>query len=151
MKHLTVASPCPPRTKPGRLYADSAAGTLVSVLYETPGPSGMLFSPLVNDRLGRLSDYPFTRLASLLAGTTPRANIPPIIMSVGEPQHAPPALIDETLRGHAHLWGKYPPVAGTPEFRASVVRWLKRRYDIPDRLVDAERMILPLAGTREGL
>ena len=91
----------------------------------------MLSSPLVNDRLGRLSDYPFTRLATLLSGITPRANVEPVIMSVGEPQHAPPALIDEVLRTRSHLWGKYPPVAGTPEFRASAARWLKRRYTFP--------------------
>lgn len=111
----------------------------------------MLSSPLVNDRLGRLSDYPFTRLASLLAGVTPRANAEPVIMSVGEPQHAPPPLIDEVLRTQAHLWGKYPPVAGTPEFRAAAVRWLERRYGLPAGMVEPDRMVLPVAGTREAL
>ncbi|UEM21446.1 aminotransferase class I/II-fold pyridoxal phosphate-dependent enzyme [Skermanella mucosa] len=111
----------------------------------------MLSSPLVNDRLGRLSDYPFTRLASLLAGITPRTNAEPVIMSVGEPQHAPPALIDEVLRTQAHLWGKYPPVAGTPEFRAAAARWLDRRYGLPAGMVEPDRMVLPVAGTREAL
>jgi succinyldiaminopimelate transaminase len=111
----------------------------------------MLSSPLVNDRLGRLSDYPFTRLASLLSGITPRANVEPVIMSVGEPQHAPPALIDEVLRTKSHLWGKYPPVAGTPEFRTSAAGWLNRRYGLPDGMIDAEKTILPVAGTREAL
>ncbi|QQP89809.1 aminotransferase class I/II-fold pyridoxal phosphate-dependent enzyme [Skermanella sp. TT6] len=111
----------------------------------------MLSSPLVNDRLGRLSDYPFTRLAALLAGITPRANAEPVVMSVGEPQHAPPALIDEVLRTQAHLWGKYPPVAGTPEFRAAAARWLDRRYGLPAGMVEPDRMVLPVAGTREAL
>ncbi|EWY35752.1 aminotransferase [Skermanella stibiiresistens SB22] len=119
---------------------------------DTQAPNIPATSPLaVNDRLGRLSDYPFTRLASLLAGITPRANVDPVIMSVGEPQHAPPALIDEVLRGQAHLWGKYPPVAGTPEFRGAAARWLGRRYGLPSGMIDPDRMVLPVAGTREAL
>ena len=109
----------------------------------------MLSSPLVNDRLGRLSDYPFTRLATLLSGITPRANVEPVIMSVGEPQHAPPVLIDEVLRTRSHLWGKYPPVAGTPEFRASAARWLKRRY-MPSRWLDRRRKDDPAGGGHAG-
>jgi aspartate/methionine/tyrosine aminotransferase len=106
---------------------------------------------LVNPRLGSLGDYPFTRLAGLLEGVAPRSNLEPIVMTVGEPQHAPPALIAETLAAHAHLWGKYPPVAGTPEFRAACIRWLGRRYGLPAGLVDAEHGVLPVSGTREAL
>jgi N-succinyldiaminopimelate aminotransferase len=111
----------------------------------------MVPSPLVNDRLDRLSDYPFTRLAALLAEVKPRTNREPVIMSVGEPQHAPPALIDETLRANAHLWGKYPPTNGSPDFRAAAAGWLERRYALPIGLIDADRMILPVSGTREAL
>ncbi|WP_207455622.1 aminotransferase class I/II-fold pyridoxal phosphate-dependent enzyme [Azospirillum sp. SYSU D00513] len=106
---------------------------------------------LGNDRLGRLTDYPFTRLANLLKDVRPRANVAPIMLSVGEPQHQPPALLDEQLRANLHLWGKYPPVAGTPDFRAAVGDWLTRRYGLPAGLFDAERSVLPLSGTREGL
>lgn len=106
---------------------------------------------LVNDRLDRLSDYPFTRLATLLSGVTPRANVEPILMSVGEPQHQPPAIIDETLRANAHLWGKYPPVGGTPEFRAAVGDWLTRRYALTAGLFHADSSVLPVSGTREAL
>lgn len=106
---------------------------------------------MINDRLDRLSDYPFTRLASLLAGVTPRTNAEPVVMSVGEPQHAPPPVIAETIARHADQWGKYPPLNGTPEFRAAVADWLTRRYDLPTGLVNPDRSVLPLAGTREGL
>lgn len=105
----------------------------------------------INDRLGRLSDYPFTRLAQLLSGVSPPACLTPINMSVGEPQHAPPALIDAELRANAHLWGKYPPVNGTPAFRAAVGAWLNRRYRLPEGLLDPETSVLPVAGTREAL
>lgn len=106
---------------------------------------------LGNDRLDRLTDYPFTRLANLLNGLTPRANVEPVVMSIGEPQHTPPALIDETLRTTAHLWGRYPPVAGTPDFRAAIGAWLTRRYQLPSGLFDPEVSVLPAAGTREAL
>lgn len=108
-------------------------------------------SGLVNDRLDRLTDYPFARLAALLGDVRPRANLPPLVMSVGEPQMPPPPLIAETLARHADLWGKYPPTAGTPAFRAAVAGWLNRRYALADGLLDADRSILPVSGTREAL
>lgn len=111
----------------------------------------MALSPLVDDRFSRLSDYPFTRLAALLSDITPRANEEPVVMSVGEPQHAPPALIDEVLHANAPLWGRYPPIAGTPEFREAAAGWLARRYRLPEGFVDPARSILPASGTRETL
>ena len=42
-------------------------------------------------------------------------------MSVGEPQDAPPALLAETVAAHAHLWNRYPPAVGTPEFRRAAL------------------------------
>lgn len=105
----------------------------------------------VNDRLERLTDYPFTRLARLLADVTPSANVQPRVMSVGEPQHPPPAVIDETLHANRHLWGKYPPVNGTAELRTAIASWLGRRYGLPAGLIDPDRHILPATGTREAL
>ena len=52
-------------------------------------------------------------------------------MSVGEPQHEPPALFAETLAAHAHVWNKYPPMQGTPELRDAVADWLTMRYGLP--------------------
>ena len=60
-------------------------------------------------------------------------------------------LIDATLRANAHLWGKYPPVNGTAEFRAAAGGWLNRRYGLPHGLLDPEVSLLPVAGTREAL
>lgn len=105
----------------------------------------------VNGRLATLGDYPFPRLAALLSDLTPAANRPPLALSVGEPQHPPPPLIAERLAATAPLWGKYPPTAGTPEFRAAVSAWLNRRYALPDGMVEPDRMVLPVSGTREAL
>ncbi|MEI7605979.1 MAG: aminotransferase class I/II-fold pyridoxal phosphate-dependent enzyme [Rhodospirillaceae bacterium] len=106
---------------------------------------------LGNDRLDRLSDYPFTRLATLLADQPVRINRPTLMLSLGEPQHPSPALIDEALRANAHLWGKYPPVNGSADFRAAVGAWLNRRYGLPEGTLDPEVSVLPAAGTREAL
>lgn len=106
---------------------------------------------LGNDRFDRLTDYPFTRLTNLLSDVTPRANVPPVMLSLGEPQHPTPPVFDETLRANAHLWSKYPLVGGTPEFRAAVGDWLTRRFALPAGLFDAETSVLPVSGTREAL
>ena len=105
----------------------------------------------LNPNLDTLSDYPFEALRTLLNLVTPRVNDPPILMSVGEPQHQPPALLTETLMAHAHEWNKYPPMAGTPELRQAIAEWLSRRYRLPAGALDPERHILHLAGTKEGL
>ncbi len=105
----------------------------------------------LNPQLDTLSDYPFEALRTLLNPVTPVVNDVPILMSVGEPQHQPPALLTETLAAHAHEWNKYPPMAGTPELRQAIVNWLGRRYRLPEGALDPDRHILTLAGTKEGL
>ena len=106
---------------------------------------------MLNPLLDTLSDYPFEALRTLLNPVTPVVNDPPIMMSLGEPQHQPPALLTETLTAHAHEWNKYPPMAGTPELRQAIADWLTRRYRLPDGAVDPDRHVLSLGGTKEGL
>ena len=100
---------------------------------------------MLNPRLDLLTDYPFDRLRALLGDVAPPDGVTPLTMTIGEPQHAPPALIAEKLTENAHLWGKYPPIDGTPEWKESVAGWLERRYGVTDIPV------LPAAGTREAL
>lgn len=102
-----------------------------------------------NPRLDRLTDYPFQRLNALLDGLTPGAE--PLALHVGEPQHAVPALVPDVLAADTAAWGKYPPPAGSPAFRAAVAAWMGRRYALPEGMIDADRMILPVSGSREGL
>ena len=104
-----------------------------------------------NARLDLLNDYPFQRLNELLAGTSPRANLPPIVMSVGEPQHQPPAFVREIIDRGNTTWNRYPPLNGSPEFRAACAAWLTRRYKLRPGSLDADTQIAPVAGTREGL
>jgi N-succinyldiaminopimelate aminotransferase len=105
----------------------------------------------LNPLLDTLSDYPFEALRNLLNPVTPVVNDPPIVMSLGEPQHQPPALLTETLMRHAHEWNKYPPMAGTAELREAIAAWLTRRYRLPIGAVDPDKHLTTLAGTKEGL
>jgi len=105
----------------------------------------------LNPELDSLSDYPFEALRTLLNPVTPRVNDEIIAMSVGEPQHQPPALLTETLAAHAHEWNKYPPMAGTPELRQAIVDWLTQRYRLKPGALDLDRHVVTLAGTKEGL
>ncbi|SNB68551.1 Aspartate/methionine/tyrosine aminotransferase [Arboricoccus pini] len=102
-----------------------------------------------NDRLDGLNDFPFRRLAQLLAGKTPGA--PPFDLSIGEPKHAPPALLATTIAEESANWNRYPPMAGTAAFREAAAGWMIRRFGLPEAALDPERHIVPLAGTKEGL
>ncbi|MDR3439577.1 aminotransferase class I/II-fold pyridoxal phosphate-dependent enzyme [Telmatospirillum sp.] len=103
---------------------------------------------MINPRLDLLTDYPFQRLTALLQDP-PGAE--PINLSIGEPQHQPPAMVTRILAEQAAGWGKYPPTIGTPPFRTAVGAWLTNRFHLPAGAFDADKQILPLAGSREGL
>lgn len=111
----------------------------------------------MNPRLDRLHAYPFERLARLKSGLTPPVGLAHIAMSIGEPQHAPPAFVLDRLRDNLHRLGSYPATAGLPEFRAAAARWLERRFGLqhgganPAPRVNPETMVLPCNGTREAL
>jgi aspartate/methionine/tyrosine aminotransferase len=71
-------------------------------------------------------------------------------MHVGEPQHAVPAFVGEILAKHTADFGRYPPIIGPEPLRKAIAAWLTHRYALSGS-IDAERNILPLVGTREGL
>ena len=106
---------------------------------------------MISARIDRLGEFPFRRLAGLCTAGTAPAGLEVVDLSIGEPKHPPPALLAETVARNAHLWNRYPPPAGTPEFRRTVTAWLTRRYALPDGFVEPDRHVLPLAGTKEGL
>jgi N-succinyldiaminopimelate aminotransferase len=105
----------------------------------------------MNSALGLLRPYPFERLKTLLAGVTPPKGLRHIALSVGEPRHAPPAVLLDAFTKNLETLGSYPATAGLPEFRGAVARWLTRRFQLPEGSVDPETMVLPVNGTREAL
>ncbi len=106
---------------------------------------------MLNSRLAELIPYPFERLARLLDGLAPAAGAEPILMSLGEPRHEPPAIVAETLAAGGPDWGRYPPLRGTPGFRAAVADWLASRYRLDPGFIFPDANVLPVAGTREAI
>jgi N-succinyldiaminopimelate aminotransferase len=105
----------------------------------------------MNPRLGSLRPYPFERLRDLLSGARPPAALAPIALSIGEPKHTPPAFIGQALTDSLEALGTYPLTLGARELRTAIARWLEGRFSLPPGAVDAETMVLPVNGTREGL
>jgi len=60
----------------------------------------------VNPDLALLKPYPFERLAALLDGVTPPKDQQLLKLSVGEPQHAPPEVVVQTLTDNLTLLAK---------------------------------------------
>ncbi|MEM6903161.1 MAG: aminotransferase class I/II-fold pyridoxal phosphate-dependent enzyme, partial [Pseudomonadota bacterium] len=105
----------------------------------------------INPRINALPDYPFQRLRNLLDPITPTHNGEPLNLTIGEPQGVPPQWMNEVITEHAHLWGKYPPIDGTPEYRQAARNWMVRRYGKAAEALDPDKNILPVAGTKEAL
>src|SRR3569832_1424496 len=85
-------------------------------------------------------------LATLLDPVTP--GMTPISQAVGDPRGAVPGFVMDALNTHAHQFGEYPPINGTAAWREAAASWLTRRFGV---MVDSEREVLPLFGSREGL
>lgn len=105
----------------------------------------------MHPQLAKLRPYPFERLRALLAGAVGPASLPHISMSIGEPRHAPPALVIEALQKSTNTLGSYPLALGLPELRQAISAWLTRRFALPAGSMCADTMVLPVNGTREAL
>ena len=102
----------------------------------------------MNPDLNRLHPYPFEKLRTLLEGVTPAA-VTPIRLSIGEPRHATPAFIRETLAANLDGLAVYPTTQGTDALRDAIAGWLGRRYGLEQ--ICPRTQVLPVTGTREAL
>ncbi len=98
------------------------------------------------ERFSNLPEYAFPRLRALLDQHAPGGEV--VHMSIGEPKHAMPDFVAATLTENLEGFGKYPANDGTMPLREAISGWLARRYGVR---VNAEREIMALNGTREGL
>jgi len=101
--------------------------------------------------LKHLHPYPFEKLAQLKQGLVPPAELPHIALSMGEPTHATPHLIQEALLEHLHGLSNYPTTKGISELRSTIAAWLGKRFQIPATDINPETQVLPVNGTREAL
>ena len=107
---------------------------------------------MISDKLDDLQDYPFWRMNALVRDIPlPDGHERAIPMWIGEPRHGVPEIARAPLRGSFEGYGIYPPIEGTPSLRRVMTGWLNRRYGLPDTLIDPDRAMLPVQGTREGL
>lgn len=105
----------------------------------------------MNPDLDRLQPYPFEKLARLKAGLTPPDGLGHVVLSIGEPKHAPPRFVVDALIGHLDGLANYPLTKGLPELRQAIADWLVARFALPAGAIDPECQVLPVAGTREAL
>jgi len=109
----------------------------------------LIYNAVMNPNLSLLQPYPFQRLRDLFKGVTPNGQYTPINLSIGEPKHATPTLIQEALVSNLAGLASYPTTAGVPALREAISQWLARRYNIP--ALNPETAILPVNGSREAL
>lgn len=102
------------------------------------------------ERFSNLPAYAFPRLRALLDPHPPAPAFAEDVlhMTIGEPKHAFPDFVGDILARNIAGFGKYPPNDGTPELRAAIADWAKRRYGVT---LDPETQVMAANGTREAL
>ena len=103
----------------------------------------------MNPDLERLQTYPFQKLNSLLEGVSPDPGRKLIPLYIGEPKHPTPEFIKRALVESLDGLASYPLTIGTPELRAAIAGWMKRRYGLD--AVDPATEVIPVTGSREAL
>tara|TARA_E500000305_G_scaffold13025_1_gene8941 strand:+ start:13240 stop:14430 length:1191 start_codon:yes stop_codon:yes gene_type:complete len=103
----------------------------------------------MNVLLDALHPYPFEKLRALFADLTPASGQAHIALSIGEPRHASPPFVLETLAANLPLLANYPATRGEAVLRETIAGWLQRRFQLQS--VNAECEVLPVNGTREAL
>ena len=105
----------------------------------------------MNPGLLELKPYPFEQLAAIRARVKPPTERALINLSIGEPQHPTPPRVHQALIAALDGTARYPATRGLPELRNAIVTWANRRFHLAPGLLDVERHVLPVNGTREAL
>lgn len=105
----------------------------------------------MNPHLAELQPYPFEKLAKLKAGITPPAGLSPIFLSIGEPQHPAPQFVKDELAAALGGLSKYPTTNGSVELRTAIADWISKRFRVNRAVINPDKNILPVNGTREAL
>lgn len=104
----------------------------------------------MNPHLARLQAYPFEKLNALKSSVKkPDEKTNHIAFSIGEPKHAPPEFVLESLRNNLHTISSYPSTKGSIELREAISAWLEQRFSL--KKLNPDQNVLPVNGTREAL
>jgi N-succinyldiaminopimelate aminotransferase len=104
----------------------------------------------MNPDLYKLHPYPFQKINQLYQGVTP-AEKPMVSLAIGEPKHATPQIILDAIQANLAGFSSYPLTAGKLELRTAIANWLTQRFNLAEIMLDPEKHILPVNGTREAL
>jgi LL-diaminopimelate aminotransferase len=101
------------------------------------------------ERIEKLPPYLFAEISRKIAEKRSQG-VDVISFGIGDPDLPTPEHVIESLR-EASLDAanhRYPETAGLPELRQAIARWYERRFGVS---LDAEREVLPLIGSKEGI
>ena len=93
----------------------------------------------------------FAQMRALLADQAPPSDRGMLDLSIGEPQIVGGSLLTDSLAANNDGWQFYPKAAGHPRFTAAVDNYIARRWPAATGIVDLDRQMLPVPGTREPL
>ena len=106
---------------------------------------------MVNPEYNVLKDWMFGKLNTLLENLEPNPEYSLLKMSIGEPSLKIPDFVKDILETSYEEWGKYPPSTPIPSYGESIMRYVERRYPGAKGLVELNKNIVPVPGTREPL
>jgi N-succinyldiaminopimelate aminotransferase len=104
---------------------------------------------MMNHKLNDLHPYPFAKMATLLADSSPAPDFKEIKLGIGEPKHAPPAFVLDVLTENLDKIANYPTTNGIFELRQTIAHWLEGRFMLHH--VHPNTQVLPVMGTREAI
>ncbi|MCP4395038.1 MAG: aminotransferase class I/II-fold pyridoxal phosphate-dependent enzyme [Alphaproteobacteria bacterium] len=105
---------------------------------------------MYNNKIDKLTDYPFPRLANLLENIKPNS-LTTITMAIGAPIKNPPNFMLDAIIENENLWNRYPPTSGSMELKIAITEWAKNRFNLPEKILNPEKNVFPICGTREAL
>ena len=106
---------------------------------------------MINKDFDVLKNWMFGSLSSLLDKTPSNPNLNVLKMSIGEPQLGPPEFIKNKFNDLFGYWGKYPPSNAIPILTDAIGVYLSKRFPGSEKIVDLDKNIVPVPGTREAL
>ena len=106
---------------------------------------------MINQDFDVLKNWMFGSLASLLDSKSPNPNLKILKMSIGEPQLGPPNFIRDKFDDYFDDWGRYPTSEAIPKLKNAIKIYLNKRFPGSTKLIDFNKNILPVPGTREAL
>jgi len=103
----------------------------------------------MNQNLNLLQPYPFQRIRDLFADVPLNTQYKPVNLSIGEPKHQTPSIIQDSLIDNIAGLASYTTTIGSLNLRQAIADWAMRRYHIP--ALDPATQIMPVNGSREAL